>query len=126
MDPGYRRDKPGKDSMGMDLVPVYEEAAVAPPPAPGALKGQPPQSPRRRQARAQIKYWVDPMDPGYVRDKPGKAPCGMDLVPVYEEDGTAAAPGAIPVSPSPSQSMGVRTAKVEVRPSTGTPGPWAW
>ena len=56
------------------------------------------------------------MDPGYVRDKPGKAPCGMDMVPVYEEGGGAAAPGAIAVSPTTIQSMGVRTAKVEVRP----------
>ncbi|MCK9296279.1 MAG: efflux RND transporter periplasmic adaptor subunit [Desulfobulbaceae bacterium] len=27
MDPNYVRDAPGKDAMGMDLVPVYEEAA---------------------------------------------------------------------------------------------------
>ncbi len=27
MDPVYIRDAPGKDAMGMDLVPVYEEAA---------------------------------------------------------------------------------------------------
>ncbi len=38
-----------------------------------------------------IKYWISPMDPGYVRDKPGKAPCGMDLVPVYEDEPVAAA-----------------------------------
>ena len=87
--------------MGMDLVPVYEEAAPAP-----AAKGE-----------RKIKYWVSPMDPGYVRDKPGKAPCGMDLVPVYEDTGAgAAAPGAISVSPATLQSMGVRTAKVQVRP----------
>jgi Cu(I)/Ag(I) efflux system membrane fusion protein/cobalt-zinc-cadmium efflux system membrane fusion protein len=59
------------------------------------------------------------MDPNYVRDKPGKAPCGMDLVPVYEEVGEeAAGPGAIAISPITLQSMGVRTAKVEVRPLT--------
>jgi len=113
MDPTYIRDKPGKSPMGMDLVPVYEDEAPAAPAgapaaaaAPGAQKGR------------KIKYWVDPMDPTYVRDKPGKAPCGMDLVPVYEEEGggAAAAPGAITVSPATIQSMGVRTAKVEVRP----------
>src|SRR5208337_1000001 len=104
MDPTYVRDKPGKDYMGMDLVPVYEEAPAAPAgvqaaaAAPGAQKGR------------KVKYWVDPMDPTYVRDKPGKAPCGMDLVPVYEEEGGAAAPGAIAVSPATIQSMGVRTA----------------
>ena len=105
MDPSYIRDKPGKSPMGMDLVPVYEEAA----PVPGAVAE--PQKGRK------IKYWVSPMDPGYVRDKPGKAPCGMDLVPVYEDTGAAAAaPGAISISPTTVQSMGVRTAKVEVRP----------
>ena len=39
----------------------------------------------------------------------------MDLVPVYEEEGGEAAPGTIAVSPTTLQSMGVRTAKVEVR-----------
>jgi len=32
-------------------------------------------------------YWVAPMDPTYKRDKPGKSPMGMDLIPVYEESG---------------------------------------
>lgn len=32
-----------------------------------------------------IKYWVAPMDASYRRDKPGKSPMGMDLVPVYEK-----------------------------------------
>jgi Cu(I)/Ag(I) efflux system membrane fusion protein len=64
----------------------------------------------------QIKYWVSPMDPGYIRDKPGKAPCGMDLVPVYEEGGEQEAPGTIKVSPAAIQSMGVTTTKVQVRP----------
>ncbi|MGO9620950.1 MAG: efflux RND transporter periplasmic adaptor subunit [Desulfobaccales bacterium] len=110
MDPTYIRDKPGKSPMGMDLVPVYEEAPAAPAGAPAAAAAPGAQKERK------IKYWVDPMDPTYVRDKPGKAPCGMDLVPVYEEEGGAAAPGAIAVSPTTVQSMGVRTAKVEVRP----------
>ncbi len=112
MDPKYVRDKPGKDYMGMDLVPVYEEGPAATPSAPTAAPA--PGAPKERK----IKYWVSPMDPGYVRDKPGKAPCGMDMVPVYEEEGGAAAPGAIAVSPTTVQSMGVRTAKIEVRPLT--------
>jgi RND family efflux transporter MFP subunit len=99
MDPTYIRDKPGKSPMGMDLVPVYEEETSAP----------------VAKKERRIKYWVSPMDPGYIRDKPGKAPCGMDLVPVYEEVGEEA-PGTIKVSPNTIQSMGVRTAKVEVRP----------
>ena len=85
----------------MDLVPIRDAIA----PAPAVAKKE-----------RKIKYWVSPMDPGYVRDKPGKAPCGMDLVPVYEDVGEEAAGGAIAVSPTTVQSMGVRTAKVEVRP----------
>jgi multidrug efflux pump subunit AcrA (membrane-fusion protein) len=50
-----------------------------------------------------------------VRDKPGKAPCGMDLVPVYEDEAGAAQEGTIAVDPRTLQSMGVRTAKAEVR-----------
>ncbi|HAT3844107.1 TPA: hypothetical protein JBF46_00745 [Legionella pneumophila] len=30
-----------------------------------------------------VLYWVAPMDSNYRRDKPGKSPMGMDLVPVY-------------------------------------------
>ena len=33
----------------------------------------------------EIDYWVAPMDANYRRDKPGKSPMGMDLVPVYKE-----------------------------------------
>ncbi len=109
MDPKFVSDKPGKDPMGMDLAPVYEEAAPAPPPAPGVKKER------------KVKYWVSPMDPGYVSDKPGKAPCGMDMIPVYEEEGAVtAAPGAIAVDPNTLQSMGVRTAKAEMRPLART------
>jgi len=111
MHPEIVKDAPGKCPIcGMDLVPVPTEKAPAPA-APAA--GAPAAPPKERK----IKYWVSPMDPGYVRDKPGKAPCGMDLVPVYEDaGGEAEAPGVIAVSPATIQSMGVRTAKVEVRP----------
>jgi multidrug efflux pump subunit AcrA (membrane-fusion protein) len=38
-----------------------------------------------------ILYWVDPMHPAYKSDKPGTAPdCGMDLVPVYADEGPPA------------------------------------
>lgn len=33
----------------------------------------------------EIDYWVAPMDPNYKRDKSGKSPMGMDLIPVYKE-----------------------------------------
>tara|TARA_R110002110_G_scaffold415561_2_gene650930 strand:- start:149808 stop:151238 length:1431 start_codon:yes stop_codon:yes gene_type:complete len=104
MDPDYRRDKPGKSPMGMDLVPVYpepEEVVNAP---------------------REPLYWVAPMDPDYRRDKPGKSPMGMDLVPVYDESGGSgdAGPGTVRIAPEVVNNLGVRTAAVERRtlPST--------
>ena len=38
-------------------------------------------------AEKEIRYWVAPMDPNFRRDKPGKSPMGMDLVPVYSGGG---------------------------------------
>lgn len=38
-----------------------------------------------------VLYWVDAMNPTHRFDKPGKAPDGMDLVPVYAESATPAA-----------------------------------
>lgn len=45
-------------------------------------------SPARISAPAERKilYWVDSMNPAYRSDKPGKAPDGMDLVPVYADE----------------------------------------
>lgn len=59
-----------------------------------------------------IKYWVAPMDPTYIRDEPGKSPMGMDLVPVYEEEGEKLPASTIRIDPVTSQNMGVRTAPV--------------
>ncbi|MFW2368445.1 MAG: efflux RND transporter periplasmic adaptor subunit, partial [Desulforhopalus sp.] len=60
-------------------------------------------------------YWVAPMDPNFRKDKPGKSPMGMDLVPVYEEDtgGADAGPGTIKISPDVVNNLGVRTASVK-------------
>jgi len=59
----------------------------------------------------EILYWVAPMDPNYRRDKPGKSPMGMDLIPVYADGGKDA--GTISVSPNVIQSLGVRTKTAE-------------
>ena len=64
-----------------------------------------------------IKYWVAPMDPTYIRDEPGKSPMGMDLVPVYEEEGEEKEPtSTIRIDPVTVQNMGVRTALVQKKP----------
>jgi len=61
-----------------------------------------------------IKYWVAPMDPTYIREEPGKSPMGMDLVPVYEEEGESKEPAStIRIDPVTMQNMGVRLGKVQ-------------
>ncbi len=61
-----------------------------------------------------IKYWVAPMDPKYIRNEPGKSPMGMDLVPVYEEEGEEKEPSStIRIDPVTIQNMGVRYGRVE-------------
>jgi RND family efflux transporter MFP subunit len=107
-DPNYIRAEPGVGPNGEKLV-QFTGVMGTPPAAPGA-----PAAAGGKKER-KIKYWVSPMDPGFIRDKPGKAPCGMDLVPVYES-AEEEAPGTIKVSPAAVQSMGVTTTKVQVRP----------
>jgi RND family efflux transporter MFP subunit len=64
-----------------------------------------------------IKYWVAPMDPTYIRQEPGKSPMGMDLVPVYEEEGGGKEPtSTIRIDPVTMQNMGVRLARVQRKP----------
>jgi len=63
-------------------------------------------------------YWVAPMDPNYKRDKPGKSPMGMDLIPVYADgaSGADSGPGTIKISHEVINNLGVRTAIVERKP----------
>ncbi|MCJ7539987.1 MAG: efflux RND transporter periplasmic adaptor subunit, partial [Desulfobacterales bacterium] len=64
-----------------------------------------------------IKYWAAPMDPTYIRNEPGKSPMGMDLVPVYAEDGEDKEPAStIRIDPVTIQNMGVRLGRVERKP----------
>lgn len=59
-------------------------------------------------------YWVAPMDPNYQRDKPGKSPMGMDLIPVYADDlsGGSDIAGTVFIDASVENNLGVKTAKV--------------
>lgn len=58
-------------------------------------------------------YWVAPMAPNFKSDKPGKSPMGMDLVPVYEEDGSTEDPaGTVRISPTVVNNLGVHTESV--------------
>jgi len=58
-----------------------------------------------------IKYWAAPMDPTYIRNQPGKSPMGMDLVPVYEEEGQDKEPVST-----------IRIDPVTIQNKTQTPG----
>jgi membrane fusion protein, copper/silver efflux system len=81
-------------------------------------------------AERKILHYVDPMNPAFKSDKPGIAPCGMPLEPVYADQGDAAAgeaapraslpPGTIRISPEKQQVIGVKTATVEKSPWSHT------
>lgn len=60
----------------------------------------------------EVLYWVAPMDPNYRRDKPGKSPMGMDLIPFYA--GTDKTGGNVTISPAVVQNLGVRTGRAEM------------
>ncbi|MBD3584736.1 efflux RND transporter periplasmic adaptor subunit [Salinimonas sp. HHU 13199] len=69
-------------------------------------------TPSSGEQQKQPLYWVAPMDDSYRRDKPGKSPMGMDLVPVYEQNAsnTDEQAGTVTISPAVENNMGVRTA----------------
>lgn len=61
-----------------------------------------------------ILYYKDPMHPWYTSDRPGKAPdCGMDLVPVYEDEEGAVQ--GIKIDPTVVQNIGVKVEEVTAR-----------
>ena len=60
----------------------------------------------------EVLYWVAPMDPNYRRDKPGKSPMGMDLIPFYADSDNDSG-STVSISPAVVQNLGVRTAKAE-------------
>lgn len=71
-----------------------------------------------------ILYYVDPMNPAFRSAKPGIAPCGMALEPVYADGkpaGGAAKPASLPpgtihIYPEKQQLIGIKTALVEKTP----------
>ncbi len=68
------------------------------------------------QGARKVLYYVDPMNPALKSDKPGVAPCGMPLEPVYADgspDLSGMPPGTVNVSPEQEQLIGVKVATVE-------------
>jgi multidrug efflux pump subunit AcrA (membrane-fusion protein) len=98
MHPNYLSHQPGKCPIcGMDLVPVNYPA------------------PQKTGGTGKILYYRDAMNPAHTSDTPGKAPDGMELVPVYEGEDNGS---AVKIDPAMIQSMGVQTEKAAVRPLT--------
>jgi membrane fusion protein, copper/silver efflux system len=99
MNPQITSPLPKKSLDGMDFVAVYAEESTS-------------------QNTQRIAYYQDPMHPWYTSAKPGKAPdCGMDLVPVYEEDSDL---HGIKIDPVTVQNIGIKTEKIAKRRLTRT------
>jgi Cu(I)/Ag(I) efflux system membrane fusion protein len=62
-----------------------------------------------------VLYYVDPMNPSHKSDKPGKAPDGMDLTPVYADDEseTSSSPGTVKLSGRKQQLINLRVVEVK-------------
>ena len=60
-----------------------------------------------------IIYWRAPMNPNEIYDEPGKSQMGMDLVPVYEDEGSAS--GVVAIDGATLQSMNVKMELVKSR-----------
>ncbi len=61
---------------------------------------------KKKPGERKILYWRAPMNPNEIYDAPGKSKMGMDLVPVYEDEGGAS--GVVTVDGSVLQSMNVK------------------
>jgi RND family efflux transporter MFP subunit len=105
MHPQFISDKPGICPIcSMNFVPTTEETTHL------QSEARPPV-----EAKTEPKalYYVDSMNPQYRSNKPGKAPDGMDLVPVYSAEPSppsgATVSGYVPVKISldRQQAMGI-------------------
>ncbi len=69
------------------------------------------------ETRDKPLYWVAPMDPSYQRDKPGKSPMGMDLIPVYAPAADNHNPaGTVTIDPALENNLGVKVAQAQMAP----------
>jgi len=93
----------------LSLVPGKEKAGG------GETAGGTASTGESKKPKKKIKYWQGPMNPSYIRDKPGKSPMGMDLIPVYEDEGGKDAGGGIRIDPATVQNIGVKTEIIKRR-----------
>ncbi|MBI1871291.1 MAG: efflux RND transporter periplasmic adaptor subunit [Chlamydiae bacterium] len=110
MHPTYTSDRPGDCPICNMKLEKREQVPSEEPKTKGENSKQ----------EKKILYWTDPMMPDFKADKPGQSPMGMDLVPVYEEEGGVMESGQVPMgyssillSPEKMQLVGVKTAQVK-------------
>jgi len=97
MHPDVIQDEPGICPIcNMDLTPIRSKG--------GSSSGE-----------RKIAYWIAPMDPNFISDKPGKSPMGMDLVPVYEDNLTIE---VVSIDPVTVRNIGVTTTLSEIKDLT--------
>ncbi|MCZ6702072.1 MAG: efflux RND transporter periplasmic adaptor subunit, partial [Ignavibacteria bacterium] len=60
-----------------------------------------------------ILYWRAPMNPNEIYDKPGKSRMGMDLVPIYEDEGSES--GVVKIDGATQQNMNIKTEVIKVK-----------
>ncbi len=94
----------------------------------GSRRGQQNAATHASRDPRKVLYYVDPMNPAHTSDKPGLAPCGMKMEPVYA-DGPAvmpsakaamSKPGVVKLTPEKQQLIGLRLSAVEAKPVTHT------
>lgn len=90
---------PKKDSMGMDYIPVYGEAAGA----------------QASSGEARVLYYRNPMGLPDTSPVPKKDSMGMDYIPVYAEQDSGSDPSIVRVSIEKVQRAGVKTEPVAKR-----------
>ena len=99
---------PKRDSMGMDYLPVYEDAGKAQPLAPLAA------SAATTERKGRVLYYRNPMGLPDTSPVPKKDAMGMDYIPVAEGE-EAQGRGTVKISLAKVQELGVQSTPVEKR-----------
>ncbi len=103
MHPNIIEEEPGDCPIcGMKLLPMKSNTTTS----------------TSNTGEKKIMFWRAPMNPNEVYDEPGKSRMGMDLVPVYEDEGAAS--GVVTVDGAVMQSMNVKIEHVKLRDITST------
>ncbi len=78
------------------------------------LEKSPERTPKETpmETSQKVLYWQAPMNPNYRRDKPGKSPMGMDLVPVYADAQGKESADIVKISGAVENNLSVKIASV--------------